>query len=112
MKQIVVLRFPIFQFLSKVQKQAGDARFGIELWNTRIPKNTFLATISDEAMYTRKAPFFNQNRFFAGPGCKFRTASIQMGVMHQFLYMNAPDRRKDYTQVTFGKVMKHFFQKK
>ena len=77
----------------------------IPLNHKTMTPSTFYLNISDEIMFTQKAPFFNQNRFFVGAGYKFKTASIQVGLMHQFLHLNATDRRKDYMQVTFSKVI-------
>lgn len=68
-------------------------------------KSTFYLNVSDEIMFTHKAPFFNQNRFFTGLGYKFGSATIQVGLMHQFLHLNTTDRRKDYLQITFSKVI-------
>ncbi len=84
----------------------------VPLTHKTMQENTLFANVSDEIMFTHKAPYFNQNRFFVGLGFKFKTASIQMGLMHQFLHMNTTDRRKDYTQITFSKVIKHAPKKK
>ncbi len=77
----------------------------VPLNHKTMTKSTFYFNVSDEVMFTHKAPFFNQNRFFTGLGYKMNTASIQIGMMHQFLHLNTSERRKDYFQITFSKVI-------
>ncbi len=84
----------------------------VPLTHKTMQANTLFANVSDEIMFTQKAPFFNQNRFFVGLGYKFKNSSLQIGLMHQFLHLNATDRRKDYTQITFSKVIKRTSKKK
>jgi hypothetical protein len=84
----------------------------VPLNHKTMQENTLYGNVSDEIMFTHKAPYFNQNRFFVGFGYKFKTATIQVGLMHQFLHLNTTDRRKDYTQITFSKVIKRTPRKK
>ena len=77
----------------------------IPLNHKTMVSSTFYLSISDEIMFTQKLPFFNQNRLYIGTGYKFKSASIQVGLMHQFLHLNNTDRRKDYLQITFSKVI-------
>lgn len=77
----------------------------IPLNHKTMTASTIYMNISDEIMFTQKAPFFNQNRFFVGVGYKFKAASVQIGMMHQFLHLNTTERRKDYLQITFSKVI-------
>jgi len=77
----------------------------VPLNHKSMTKSTAYLNVSDEVMFTHKLPFFNQNRFFVGFGYKMASSSIQVGMMHQFLHLNTSERRKDYFQITFSKVI-------
>ena len=73
---------------------------------TMAPKTIFF-NASDELMFTNSAPFYSQNRLFAGAGYKFNAKSqVMVGLMHQWNRSNTAITLKNYVQVTFATVLK------
>lgn len=64
------------------------------------PKTFYIASFN-EIFLTNKAPYFERNRFFAGPGYQIsKHFTIQPGYVYQFDYRNNVGQGKHFFQLT------------
>jgi len=64
------------------------------------PKTFYLASFN-EIFLTSKAPYFERNRFFAGPGYQIsKHFTVQPGYVYQFDYKNNAGQGKHFFQLT------------
>jgi hypothetical protein len=69
--------------------------------NRKMGPKTFYASAFNEVFLTNRAPYFERNRFFAGPGYQLsKWLTIQPGYVYQFDYRDDVGRGKHFFQLS------------